>query len=230
MYSIRLCCVTAALGLALASCALADTGSPTGIIVSDTAQVKAQPDLAYVTFGVVTEAKNAGAAASANAEIAGKLMSALAGFGIPKSDVETFGYSVEPNYNYEKGSATIIGYRVSNTVRVKTKVLSKIGGLLDVGTQAGANTITGVTFTVEDDSPYRRQALALAVKKAQAKAQTMADALGVKLGKIVTAEESSPGPRPMETFGPARPMAVTTPINPGQVEASASVTLTFAIL
>lgn len=206
---------------------------PTGITVSETATIDAKPDLAVVGFGVTTQDKDPNAAARANANVTTAVIKAITDFGIPKKDVVTIRYQVNPMMDYSKpGNPVITGYQVANVVNVKARDLSKVGGLIDVGVKAGANNVQGVTFTVEDPSPIRSKALVEAIGKARAKAQLIADKLDVKLGRVAYASESvSFIPRPMDgpMYARAAEMA-PTPIIPGDVEVSATINVTYAIL
>jgi len=206
---------------------------PTGIAVSETATIDAKPDLAVVAFGVTTQDTDPNAAARANANTTTAVINAITEFGIPKKDIETIRYQVNPMMDYSKpGSPVITGYQVANVVNVKARDLGKVGQLIDVGVKAGANNVQGVTFTIEDPSPIRSRALVEAIGKAKVKAQLIADNLDVKLGKVTYASESVNFiPRPMEGPMFARAAeAAPTPIIPGDVEVSATITLTYAIL
>ena len=206
---------------------------PTGIAVSETATINAKPDLAVVAFGVTTQDRDPNAAARANANATTSVIKTITEFGIPKKDIETIRYQVTPMMDYSKpGGPVITGYQVSNAVNVKERDLTKVGQLIDVGVKAGANNVQDVAFTIEEPSPIRSRALVEAIGKAKVKAQIIADNLGVKLGKVISASESvNFVPRPMEGPMFARAaQAAPTPILPGDVEVSATINVTYAIL
>lgn len=200
-----------------------------GVVVTGTAEVKTQPDVAYVTFGVTTEAADAATAARSNAQTTQAVIDAITRFGITRANIETVQYSVNPIQDYRQTPPTTVGYRVSNQVRVKVNDLTRIGALIDTAISAGANDVQGVLFTVENDQAVRREAIVQAIRDAQAKARTIADTLGIRLGQVTYVSElAAPIPRPFQ-LGVAR-ADVETPIIPGQVDVSASVTLAYSIL
>lgn len=205
-----------------------------GITVSDTAEVKVQPDTAFITFGVVVKDKVAKNAARVNAEKSSAVVAAIAKAGIPKSDIKTVDYSLEPQMSWDKNPPTITGYSASNTVNVRTKDMGKIGDLIDAAIAAGANNVQGVRFDVEDKRKLRQKALALAVKKAEGKAQAIAEALGGKLGPAISASESideyAHYSRNYSVMADMAPMRSPTPISPGETSVSAQVKVVYSIL
>jgi len=223
--------VTAAL-LLCAVVASADESQPRGITVTGYGEAKAKPDVAYLSVGVSTEAKNAGAAAGENARKTDSVIAALTRTGVPKADIETQRYSVEPNYQYPStGVRTLVGYIVSNTVKVTLRDLAKVGQVIDAGLAAGANNVQGVQFALQNTDQISQQALAKAVQNAQAKAEVIANALHRPLGPVISVTESGGAPpRPYDfAFAKAAEAAPPTPIIPGDVEANASVTTVYSI-
>lgn len=220
--------IIAAMMAVLGNAAVAQN-TMTGVVVTGTAEAKAQPDVAYVTFGVTTEAADAAGAARTNAQTTQAVINAIIKFGIPRASIETVQYSVNPIQDYKQTPPTTVGYRVSNQVRVKITDLTKIGALIDTAIGAGANDVQGVTFTVENDQAIRQEAVVQAIKNAQAKARVIADTLGIRLGQVTYVSESSGGvPIPLQ-YGMAKAEA-QTPIIPGQIEVTATVTLSYSIL
>jgi uncharacterized protein YggE len=201
-----------------------------GITVTGNAEMTVQPDIAIVTLGVTTEASEAEKAVQENARIANAVVDAIVKAGIAKRDIETSQYSVAPIMDYQKVPPVTTGYKVTNTVRLKVRNLTKVGSLIDTAIGAGANNVQGVGFDIEDPSFFRKEALVKALKKAEADAKLIADTLGVKLGKVVSVSETGPVIiRPTE-YGVARAEATTTPIIPGQVRVTALVTVVYSIL
>jgi uncharacterized protein YggE len=204
-----------------------------GITVSDTAEVKVQPDTAFITFGVVVRDRVAKLAAQENARRSSAVVAAIAKAGIPKSDIKTVDYSLEPQMNWDTNPPKITGYSASNTVSVRTKDMGKIGDLIDAAIAAGANNVQGVRFDVEDKRKLRQKALVLAVKKAEGKAQAIAEALGGKLGPAISASESIDEYAPYSrNYAMAYKMSAPearTPISPGEASVSARVKVVYSI-
>jgi hypothetical protein len=100
--------------------------------------------------------------------------------------------------------------------------------VLDRIIAAGANEIAGISFSVSDRSKRLDQARAEAVQDAKRKAEVLAKAAGVGLGRAVRIVEegrSSPGPIMMRAAAPTAP----TPIAPGEQTLHAGVSVTFEL-
>ncbi|HSB11093.1 MAG TPA: SIMPL domain-containing protein [Blastocatellia bacterium] len=236
----------ALIALATVACALASTApilaqeaSPTRptIRVSSDASITVKPDEAEINLGVVTQAETAQAAAIQNAQKQDAVIAELRKILGANADIKTIGYSVSPTYRYPKegGQPTISGYSASNTVQIKTSDLSKVGKLIDASTQAGANSIQALRYTLKDDSAARAQALREASTKARAKAEAIASALGLKIARVLRVEEGASGPRPLYEIegasgGALRAQMAPTPVEAGSIEVRASITLTVEIL
>jgi uncharacterized protein len=203
------------------------------IRVTGEAAVTTKPDQAQIDIGVVTEAKNAQAAATENAEkleaVLGELRKALG----PGADIKSISYSLTPVYHYPKegGTPTITGYSATNFVQVKTNELTQVGKIIDTAAQSSANRIQSLQFTLRDEQAVYIQALREAAAKARAKAEAIGSALGLKIVRVLNVEEGGPLSRPVYAEGvQARAAApVPTPVEPGTLEVRARVTLTVEI-
>lgn len=233
----RLCATTAlgALTLHLAVPVGAQEHSstlPPSIRVSSEAVVTAKPDRAQLDIGVMTQASQSQAAATQNAKDLDAVLKALRKLLGADSDIRTISYSLQPNYQYspQGGPPTITGYTATNVLRVTLDDLTKVGSVIDTASQAGANQIQRVQFTLKDEQAPRSAALKEAATKARSQAEALAAALGVKTTRILSAVESSPIVYPMQDVQFARAeMAASTPVQPGMIEVRATVTLTVEI-
>ncbi|HWP44171.1 MAG TPA: SIMPL domain-containing protein [Blastocatellia bacterium] len=205
------------------------------IRVMGEATVSARPDQATVHVGVVTQASTAQEAASQNAQKLDAVIQALRKALGPQAEIKTISYSLNPNYVYprEGGQPKLTGYTASNTVEVKTGDLAQVGKIIDTATQAGANNIQALRFGLKDEEAVKAQALREATAKARVKADAIANALGVKIVRFLRAEESGAVAIPFQArdLYSAREAAaaVPTPVDPGNVEVRASITLTFEV-
>jgi len=203
------------------------------ITVTGTGETQSSPDIAYVTVGVLTDAKRAQDAAQENAALTEKVMQALRQQDIPDNDLQTSNYSVQPYYGEAKGrpSPPIVGYQVSNQVRATVRRLNTVGRVIDAALAAGANNVLSVFFGLEKRSKAEQEASARAVENARARAEAMARAARVRIAGVVRIEEP-PAFRPVPMMAGARFMAAEaaqTPISPGELTISATVTVTFSI-
>lgn len=201
--------------------------------VSASADAKRVPDVATISTGVVTQAADANAAMRANATQMDKVMAAIRAAGIGERDIQTSGISLNPNYKYaENQPPTIIGYQASNTVNVKVRDLSKLGKVLDTFVAQGANQVNGPNFEVDKPDEAYDEARIAAIKKAQARAQTYADALGLKVRRMVSISEggaSFPRPMPMLRAMAADAMQKETSVAPGESTLSVSIDVVFEL-
>lgn len=211
-----------------------DKPAYSSIRVTGEAAVTTKPDQAQIDIGVVTEARNAQAAATENAEkldaVLGELRKALG----PGTDIKSTSYSITPVYHYPKegGTPTITGYSATNVVQIKTNELTQVGKIIDTAAQSNANRIQSLQFTLKDEQAVYIQALREAVAKARAKAEAIGSALGLKIVRVLSAQEGEQLSRPAYAEGmQARAAAppVQTPVEPGTLEVRATVTLTVEI-
>lgn len=202
----------------------------TKVLVTGDSIVQAQPDTAILTVSVVTQGRRALDAQQENANKSDAVVRALKSAAGAGAEVKTSGYSLQPIRVYKEGQPpTITGYEARNSVTVTMSDLTKVGAVIDATTQAGANDVAGISFTLRKDRPARDQALAEATREAVSKAQVIATALGGRVVRIVEVqEEGVERPRPiyearMQTMK-AMDMA-QTPIEVGTLDITSRVQL-----
>jgi uncharacterized protein len=189
-----------------------------------------RPDTAEVTAGVVTQSPTAGQALAQNTAAMEKVLKAVTGLGIADRDVQTINVSVSPQRRPGRPDAQppeILGYEVSNQIRVTVRDMKILGRLLDELVGQGANVLGGIRFSVNDPAPLLDQARTQAMADARRKAEVYASAAGVKLGRVLSIRESTPG---VARFEGVRMQAMTAvPVAPGEQEFQANVSVTYAI-
>lgn len=206
--------------------------TPRGISVTGTAEVRAMPDIAYVTLGVRTRSAQADRAASENAAAASKVIQAIRQSRIPEADIETVQYTLQPVFEYPpSGRPRLTGYEATNLIRVTVRDLAQVGGVVDAGVSAGANEVQDIAFALQNDAQFRATAITRAIQDGRAKAAVMARALDVRLGRLLSASESAaPIVYPMlaraEAVGGD---SVQTPISPQQIVVRATVSLLYLV-
>lgn len=207
---------------------------PPSIRATGESIILAKPDQAQIDIGVLTQAATAKAAGAENARKVDAVISALRKVLGAAAEIKTIGYSLNPVYTYPKegGQPRVTGYAASNVVQVKTSDLTQVGTVIDTSTQAGANNIQSLQFTLKDDQAVRAQALREAAVKAKAKADALASALGLRVVRVLHVEESGTAPVPIfarAQMEMAKAADVATPIESGNIEVRASVSLTVEI-
>lgn len=202
------------------------------INVTGNGKVSASPDIAYISLGVITEDKVANTAQQNNANAMDQIISKIKGLGIAAEDIKTVGYNINPKYDYNKetGESNITGYTVNNTVQVTVRDIKKTGNVIDVASANGVNITNGISFGLSDYEKYYNQALKSAVTAAKKRAETIAWALSINLKKPVTVTENG-GSTPVYNYRSydlkADTAAVSTPVEAGTIEVSASVNMVY---
>jgi uncharacterized protein YggE len=194
------------------------------------ATVSARPDQAVIEIGVVSQGQTAAAVAAQNARQTDSVLAELAGMLGAGKKIRTTSYSVRPNYQTPKpGAATVIaGYSAANIVEVTLDDLSQVSKVIDSATRSGANVIQKLEYQLKNPSAVREQALGEAAEHAKASAEAIAAGIGLKVVRVLSAEEVTSD----EDFGmhkramPPQPppgSAPVTPLEVGMIEVSANV-------
>ena len=199
------------------------------VVASATGEAQLTPDRAAVYIGVQTRALKANAAARDNAQRQRAIIDAVVALGIPREQISTESYSVSPDTRYDQATqrTSVIGYIVSNVVRVEVRRMDQIGTVLDTALAKGANQINSLDFFASNADSARHEALAQAVARARNDAEAMARAAGGTLGSLIELGTADAGPRPvyrMQVADAAMRTAAPTPIEPGQQKLQVNVT------
>jgi uncharacterized protein YggE len=198
-------------------------------------EIKIKPDVAYLTLAVENSAKTASEAAKQNAEKMNSVIDKLKTLISKEDKISTAGYQLFPVYEYDEKTrrSVLTGYRAANQVVVEIKNLNQLGKLIDSSTQVGANRIDNISFDTSKREEYRKQALVKAVQDAKGTAETVAQAAGVKIVKIVRISPSYEVPGPVyRDFVQAKMAAAETaptPIEPGELTISANASIVYEI-
>lgn len=222
-------------GVAGAAPVRAETPAPTlsSIRVTGDAKVTARPDRVQIDIGVTTRATHSQDAAAQNAHQVDAVLAAVRKAAGPAAVLKTISYSLNPTYQYHPNGEepTLTGYNAVNVVQVTLDELAKIGAVIDSATQAGANQVQGIQFTLRDAEAVRAEALREAATKARAAADVLASALGLKVVRILAVEESSPRVVPVRAYmgAPRTAAAPATPVESGTLDVSADVVLTVEV-
>jgi uncharacterized protein YggE len=208
-----------------------------GIWVNGEGKVTAVPDVAILSVGVQAQAASvAGAQAQASGAM-DKVMTALKDGGVAAKDIKTQSFNIQKMTRWDNNlqQEIVTGYSVTNTVTAKIRNVDKAGAIIDAAAAAGGDLtrVNSISFTVDDPTPYQAQARQKAVADAAAKAKQLADAAGVKLGKVVYITESSYTPVPVYLDASVKAEAAggtpTTPITPGEMDITANVQINYSI-
>lgn len=202
------------------------TTSDPGVITSGDATVSRKPDLALISAAVESRQSTAAAAQSDLAGKAAGLIARAKALGIADKDINTSGYSVGPNYAPNTG---IDGYRAFEQLLLKWHNVDTVGKTLDALVQEGGATQINVGFTLADPKAAQAEARSLAIGDARSRAQAMAGAAGVKLGKVLRVSDLSTSGYPSANFDIKGGAPAATQIPVGQLDVQVTVEVDFAI-
>lgn len=178
------------------------------VTVSATGSVAAEPDIAYISAGVVTEGGSAKDAIARNSSVMARLIGGLKSAGIAAKDLQTTQLNVEPRYTQAKEGrpAAISGYRVSNQVRLTVRDVKRLGDIADLAISLGANQINQISFAVADAEKLKDDARRAAMANARRRGELYAKAAGAELGPVLRISEGALDLAPrMTAFARAAP-------------------------
>ncbi|HKX79606.1 MAG TPA: SIMPL domain-containing protein [Novosphingobium sp.] len=240
-----------ALAAAVASPATAQQLSPVPVVeaghsvltVTGEGRSTRTPDVAVFNAGVTTQGKTAAEALGQNSRAMTQVIASLKRAGIAERDIQTSNLSVSPLYaeprrlpdgSVEQQAPVIVGYQVSNNVSVRQRRLGDYGKVIDTLVSAGANQVNGPSFQLDDADPALDEARIEAMKKARARANLYAGAAGLKVVRILSISESGGYYQPQPVFyardaAMAAPAPPPAPVQPGELQLTASVTVLFEL-
>jgi uncharacterized protein len=209
---------------------LAASAAGAKITVTGTGTVSGTPNQLVLSMGVQTSASSVSTALRQANEAATRVIHSLRAGGVSRSDIQTSGLSIQPNYN--NGSQVPVGYDVSEQLTATLRDLAKAGSQIQAAATAGGNatTVDGVSLNLTDNSKLLARARAAAIADAQAKASQFAHALGRQLGNVLSVSDQSPMPYPIFATGlGAARQAASVPVQPGRQQVSVQITVVYAI-
>lgn len=229
---IRLICI--ALLCLGAPCAAQTTtdDEASGLRVVGEGRVTASPDVATMRLGVEARAETAEDALSQMRAGMARVLDALRADGIAERDLQTGTFSLSPIYpnSYSPGrteAPQVAGYVAVSDVVARLRDPARMGAVLDLAMEQGANRLGGLSFELSDPAVQQDAALRDAIADARRKADIMAEAGGIALGPMIGLVEEGampPAPRMMEATRMADGAVAA-----GEVEITVRVTATFAV-
>jgi len=194
------------------------------------------PDIARVSLGVTSQGATVKQVQTDLNTKINSVSSAVKNIGIESKDIQTNNYSIHPQYDYSGGRQRITGYEASSNLAVVVRNIDKANEVIDSATAAGANTVGGISFDIEDKKKAENEAREKAVAEAKSKATEASRIAGFRLGNIVNYNESFGGgvmPRPLMYAEKAMDSAVGmgggTAIETGSTEIQVTVTLWYEL-
>ncbi len=211
----------------------------TGISVTGQGKVLGKPDVAKLTLGVKAEADTVQKARDQAAVSLDGIVKSLKNNGVADKDMQTQQLNIQPQYDYNDGERKLRGFQVTNILNVTLRDINKTSQVVDDAVKAGGNdtTIDGLAFTIDNPEDLKKQAREEAVADAKSKAETLAQVAGVGLGAAMNIYENTYAPyapvyyetRSAEGAIAAPDSGGPTPIQPGELDITVEVGITWAI-
>ncbi|WGW02233.1 SIMPL domain-containing protein [Tropicibacter oceani] len=209
----------------------ASAEAPRTITVSGEAEVVAVPDMAVVTLGAQAQDETAIGAMNKTSEALDAIIARLSEMGIAARDIQTSALRLDERWDNSSlsGGRELAGYEASNMLTVRVRDLDALGDVLQAALDDGANSLSGLSFDIQDPRPLQDEARKLSVRDAMAKAQLYSEAAGVALGRVVTITDAA-SPMVMARDMPIAMMeARSVPIAVGEISLRGQVTMVFEI-
>ena len=206
-------------------------------------KIVAKPDVALITVSVVTQDVDANKVQADNNKKMTAVVNFLKNNGIKEDDIKTSAYSLNPQYDYtwcrkskddtRYCSPKIIGYELTQSVEVKIRDFNKINIIIGGLSDAGANQISNISFSIDEPEDYKNQARIEALKKIEKRAQLLSKETSLRLGKIMSVSESGIFPSPIyrdlkATVGSTEDLP-SAPIETGTQEITVTLTVSYEI-
>lgn len=205
-------------------------------VVTGEGKVFVTPDIAKITVGVQESGASLKTVQDNLNKKSAVITDAVKNLGVKKEDIKTTSYNLYPQYDYQNLPNRLTGYQVSTTYEITIRDFDKINDLIVIATGAGANMEGGINFEINEATKKEKlqEARSLAAVDAKEKAQGLASAAGINLGKVINISESqgSNEIRPLPAMGGAvtlDKLAVEPSIQAGQTEINVMVTLSFEV-
>lgn len=209
-----------------------ETGAKRTVSVTGTGVASAQPDIASISIGVVSESETAREALDKNSAAMNRVIVELKGQDIAPKDIQTTSFSVQPRYQHFKDGKppAINGYRVVNAVQIVVHNLEKLGGILDLAVGQGSNQINGISFMIENSDAVADEARKKAFADARRRAELFAAAGNAKLGQVLQISETATrSPQPVYARAAIQAREASVPIERGEQQVRAQVNVSWEL-
>lgn len=199
------------------------------VTVVGSGEVQGTPDTGTINASIVFQSPDAVTATNQTNERMAQVIDAVKGQGVADADISTVAVEVSPQYGE---NSTITGYQATNAISVKVRDVNAAGPTVAAIQTTGGNAarINSVSFSIEDDSQFVKDARARAFEDAKARAQQYAELSGLTLGQVISISETgadTPPPTPMPRYGALE--ASAPPLQPGQQTVGFSVTVVWEL-
>jgi uncharacterized protein YggE len=223
-------CVLAVLFLVPAAHAQAPVRT---ISVTGEASLTAANDTARVGFGVERRGATRPVALRRSSANLRRVLAALRRLGVADRDLRTRGVSVVPRR--DRRGRRLPGYIARGGVSVVVRDVTRTGAVIDAAVAAGAASVNGPSFFIDDPRALLRRALVAAFRDARSKAVELAAEAGLTVGQPISIRESTFVPAETDFFdedgggggGGQEQRTRAAPTEPGRTQVSGTVYVVF---
>jgi uncharacterized protein len=214
--------------------AVTQTIAGTRLDISATGEVTRVPDIAIISAGVVSRSTTATGALQDSADRMQRVLAALKRAGVEDRDIQTSSVNLNAEYRYpENQPPQLTGYTATNSVTIRFRDIRNSGKILDALVSQGANQINGPNLTIDKPEGALDEARAKAVVIGRARAELYARALGMRVVRVVSVNESGgyavPPPAPPPMVMQAAESRAFTRIEPGEQKLQVNLAMTFEL-
>ena len=210
-------------------------GESSTIDVQGNSEISVEPDEAKVWAGVSFVRDSADKAQDEINIVISTMIEGLVDAGIAMEDIETERLNLYEEFAWKEGGRESEGWRASQTLKIKTEDMNKVGEIVDIAVSNGANQINNIEFTLSEkrEQEFKQQVVAQATTNAKEKAETIANSLDVRLVKIKSASEAEFGYRPyiygLEAVAGDAAVKESATVTPEDVTVSANIGLVYVV-
>jgi uncharacterized protein YggE len=212
-----------------------DHGVPLNtIVVVGEGSARVSPDIAVLDVGLETRAESASQTLGLVTQRATAVLDAARAQGVPDADLQTHGLSLRPQT--DRDARRVIGYVASYALALRLRDIAAAPAVVDAVSAAAGDALRlgGFHLLTSATDVARAEAGAHAVEDARRRAESMARAAGVRVGRVLAITEAGtaaprPVPAPRVVAAAASPGAAV-PMETGSTELTARVTVRFEII
>ena len=204
------------------------------ISVTGDASLKAANDTARVGFGVEGRGPTPSVALRNSSARLRRVLGALKGLGVADRDLRTRSVSVARRR--DRRGRKLPGYIARGGVTAVVRDVTQTGAAIDAAVAAGAASVSGPSFFIDDPRAVLRRALVAAFRDARSKAAQLAAEAGLTLGGPISIRESTFVPSDTDfggeggggdSEGRVAPAPAPAPTKPGRTQVFGTVYVVF---
>ncbi|MGR5253671.1 SIMPL domain-containing protein [Vibrio astriarenae] len=158
-------------------------------------EITAAPDSAVVSIRVEETAQSAEEAKQQVDKAVETFLTQSQGKGLKREEMQSSNLHISPQYRYPKNAEPeLVGYRATRTITLTINELESLNAYLDLAMQSGINRVDNIQLQTTEYDKFKQQALELAIKDAQTKAQSLAKGFGQQVDQVweITYQQNQP--------------------------------------